>query len=329
MTNKRQLLGHLGLLSLTAAALCLPFAAAAQADAPVPSMMKIVVPFGPGASNDAIARAVAPALARRLGNTVIVENKAGAAGTIGADYVAKGPRDGSVLLLTSSTFVTAAATQSKLPYDPLTAFAPVAMVGNGPMLVAVSAASPIRSAADLVAAARARPGKVTYGTSGVGSIAHLASEMISDAAKVQMLHVPYKGAAPALMDMAGGQIDMMVSNYSSLAPQIKGGKVRAIGVTSAQASPAFADLPPMSSVAPGFAANIWVSILAPAGTPAALVARLNREIVEIANTPEVRALLEPDGAQPTPFAPAEVAQRIKDDLAAWKQIASDKKIVAE
>lgn len=326
MNHKRQLLAQLGLI---AAALCLPFAATAQNDVAVPLTMKIVVPFGPGASNDAIARAVAPLLAKRLGNTVIVENKAGAAGTIGADFVAKGPRDGSVLLLTSSTFVTAAATQAKMPYDPINAFAPVAMVGHGPMLVAVSAASPIKSAADLVAAARARPGKITYASSGIGSIAHLSSEMISDAAKIQMLHVPYKGAAPALMDMIGGQVDMMVSNYSSLAPQIKGGKVRAIGVTSAQASPAFADLPPMASVAPGFVANIWVSILAPAGTPAALVARLNREIVEIASGPEVRALLEPDGAQPTPYAPAEVAQRIKDDLAGWKQIATEKKIVAE
>ena len=326
MNHKRQLLAQLGLI---AAAVCLPGAASAQPDAPVPAVMKIVVPFGPGASNDAIARTVAPVLAKRLGNTVIVENKAGAAGTIGADFVAKGPRDGSALLLTSSTFVTAAATQAKMPYDPLTAFAPVAMVGSGPMLVAVSAATPIKTAADLVAAARARPGKLTYGTSGVGSIAHLSSEMISDAAKVQMLHVPYKGAAPALMDMAGGQIDMMVSNYSSLAPQIKGGKVRAIAVTSAQPSPAFADLPPMATAAPGFAADIWVAILAPAGTPTALVQRLNREIVDIANTPEVRALLEPDGALPTPYAPAEVAQRIKDDLARWKQIATDKKIVAE
>ena len=324
----RQLLAPLGLI---AAALCLSFSVAAQGDgeAKVPAVMKIVVPFGPGASNDAIARAVAPALAKRLGNTVIVENKAGAAGTIGADYVAKSPRDGSILLLTSSTFVTAAATQTRLPYDPITAFAPVAMVGSGPMLVAVSAAAPIKSAADLVAAARARPGKVTYGTSGVGSIAHLASEMISDAARIQMLHVPYKGAAGALMDMAGGQIDMMVSNYSSLAPQIKGGKVRPIGVTSQQPSPAFANLPPMASVAPGFAADIWVSILAPAGTPAALVQRLNREIVEIAATPEVRALLEPDGATPTPYGPAEVAHRIRDDLASWKKIATEKKIVAE
>ena len=252
--------------ALLIASAILPMLALAQTDAEpkLPAMMKIVVPFGAGASNDAIARAVAPLLARRLGTTVIVENKPGAAGVIGSDYVAKSPADGSVLLLSSSTFVTAAVTQPRLPYDPLTAFVPVSMVGNGPMLLAVSAATPIKSAAELVAAAKAKPGSLTYGTSGTGSIAHLASEMLSDAAGIRMTHVPYKGAANALMDMAGGQIDMMISNYTSIAPQIRSGKVRALAVTSAQPSPVFPQLPTVASVAPGFAADIWVTVFAPA-----------------------------------------------------------------
>ncbi|MBN8556417.1 MAG: tripartite tricarboxylate transporter substrate binding protein [Proteobacteria bacterium] len=317
--------------ALLIASAILPLLALAQTDAEpkLPAMMKIVVPFGAGASNDAIARAVAPLLARRLGNTVIVENKPGAAGVIGSDYVAKSPADGSVLLLSSSTFVTAAVTQSKLPYDPLTAFVPVTMVGNGPMLLAVSAATPIKSAADLVAAAKAKPGSLTYGTSGTGSIAHLASEMLSDAAGIRMTHVPYKGAANALMDMAGGQIDMMISNYTSLVAQIKSGKVRALAVTSAQASPAFADLPPLSSVAPGFAADIWVTVFAPGNTPAPVVARLNRELNQIAASPEVKALLEPDGATPMALSPADLARRVRDDLAIWKKIAVEKKILAD
>jgi len=248
---------------------------------------------------------------------------------IGSDYVAKSPADGSVLLLSSSTFVTAAVTQSKLPYDPLTAFVPVTMVGNGPMLLAVSAATPIKSAADLVAAAKAKPGSLTYGTSGTGSIAHLASEMLSDAAGIRMTHVPYKGAANALMDMAGGQIDMMISNYTSLVAQIKSGKVRALAVTSAQASPAFADLPPLSSVAPGFAADIWVTVFAPGNTPAPVVARLNRELNQIAASPEVRALLEPDGAVPMALTPGELSKRVRDDLAMWNKIAIEKKIRAD
>ncbi len=317
--------------ALLIASAILPLLALAQTDAEpkLPAMMKIVVPFGAGASNDAIARAVAPLLARRLGNTVIVENKPGAAGVIGSDYVAKSPADGSVLLLSSSTFVTAAVTQPRLPYDPLTAFVPVSMVGNGPMLLAVSAATPIKSAAELVAAAKAKPGSLTYGTSGTGSIAHLASEMLSDAAGIRMTHVPYKGAANALMDMAGGQIDMMISNYTSLVAQIKSGKVRALAVTSAQASPAFADLPPLSSVAPGFAADIWVTVFAPGNTPAPVVARLNRELNQIAASPEVKALLEPDGATPMALSPADLARRVRDDLAIWKKIAVEKKILAD
>jgi len=317
--------------ALLIASAILPMLALAQTDAEpkLPAMMKIVVPFGAGASNDAIARAVAPLLARRLGNTVIVENKPGAAGVIGSDYVAKSPADGSVLLLSSSTFVTAAVTQPRLPYDPLTAFVPVSMVGNGPMLLAVSAATPIKSAAELVAAAKAKPGSLTYGTSGTGSIAHLASEMLSDAAGIRMTHVPYKGAANALMDMAGGQIDMMISNYTSLVAQIKSGKVRALAVTSAQASPAFADLPPLSSVAPGFAADIWVTVFAPGNTPAPVVARLNRELNQIAASPEVKALLEPDGATPMALSPADLARRVREDLAIWKKIAVEKKILAD
>ena len=317
--------------ALLIASAILPMLALAQTDAEpkLPAMMKIVVPFGAGASNDAIARAVAPLLARRLGNTVIVENKPGAAGVIGSDYVAKSPADGSVLLLSSSTFVTAAVTQPRLPYDPLTAFVPVSMVGNGPMLLAVSAATPIKSAAELVAAAKAKPGSLTYGTSGTGSIAHLASEMLSDAAGIRMTHVPYKGAANALMDMAGGQIDMMISNYTSLVAQIKSGKVRALAVTSAQASPAFVDLPPLSSVAPGFAADIWVTVFAPGNTSAPVVARLNRELNQIAASPEVKALLEPDGATPMALSPADLARRVRDDLAIWKKIAVEKKILAD
>ena len=295
----------------------------------VPGVIRLVVPFAPGGSNDVIARAIAPLLAKRLGNNVIIENKAGASGAIGSDAVAKGPRDGSMLLLTSSTLLTAAATMPSTPYDVNTAFTPVAMVGQGPLVVAVSARTEIKSPRDLISAARAKPGSLTYGTAGMGSIAHMATEMLSDAAKIDMKHIPYKGAAPALIDLASGTIDLMISNYSSLVPQIRAGRVRMIAVTSRQTSPSFPDLPTVISAAPGFVADIWVTVFAPAGTPAALVQRLNREIIEISRTPEIRALLESDGAIPTPLTPAELVPRIREDLASWKKIASDKNIVAE
>lgn len=292
----------------------------------VPPLMRIVVPFPPGGSNDVIARAIAPQLAKRLGNNVIVENKAGAAGVIGSDAVAKAPRDGSHLLLTSSTFVTTAATQAKLPYDPIAGFVPVAMVAEGPLLVAVPASMPIKSSAELLAAARAKPGALNYGTAGVGSVAHLATELLNGAANVQMTHVPYKGAANALLDLAAGQINVMISNYSSIVPQIKAGKVRPIAVTSAKPSPAFPDLPPLAQAVPGYAIEIWVTVFAPAGTPMPLVERLNREINQISASPELRTFLDPDGAQPVALAPAAVAGRVKEDLAQLKRIAAERKI---
>ena len=299
---------------------------AAQLASAQPALVRLVVPFPPGGSNDVIARAMAPQLSKRLATSVIVENKAGAAGVIGSEAVAKAPADGSHLLLTSSTFLTTAATQAKLPYDPIGAFVPVAMVAEGPMLLAVPADKPIRTPADLVAAAKARPGALNYGTAGVGSIAHLATELLNGAAGVQTTHVPYKGAGPALIDLAAGQIDLMISNYSSLVPQMKSGKVRAIAVTSARPSPAFPDLPPIAAAVPGYGIEIWVSVVAPAGMPAALVERLNKEINEISASPELRTFLDPDGAQPVALKPAAIAERMKQDLAQLKRIAAERKI---
>lgn len=309
------------------AIVCLTSIAAAQTA--LPRTIKIVVPFSPGGSNDLIARAIAAPLAKRLDIPVIVENRPGAAGVLGTDYVAKSSRDGSVLLLTSSSFLTAAATQTQLPYDPIAAFAPVAMVGKGPMLLAVSALTPFKTPADLVAAARGKPGALNYGTAGVGSIAHLATELLDDIARIQMTHVPYKGAANAVVDLAGGQIQVMVSNYSTLAPLLKGGKIRAIAVTSSATHPAFPELLSLGTVAPGYAVAIWVGVFAPAGTPSALVDRLNQEINSIAASPELAPQLEPDGTLPEAIGAATFAARIKDELGQWKQIATEHKIVAE
>jgi tripartite-type tricarboxylate transporter receptor subunit TctC len=302
---------------------------ASAADVKPPSLVKIVVPFPPGGSNDVVARAIAGPLAKRLETNVIVENKAGASGVIGNDAVAKAPRDGSVLLLTSSTFLTVAATQAKLPYDPLAAFAPVTMVADGPMLLAVAASTPLKSPADLIAAARAKPGALTYGSAGIGSIGHLATELLSVAAQAQMTHVAYKGAANAIVDLAGGQIQAMISNYSSLVPQLNSGRVRALAVTSKQASPVFPDLPPLAATVPGYSIEIWISVFAPAGTPAPLIERLNREIREISASPELRVFLEPDGAAPVAITPANLAVRIREELAQWKSIAAERKIVTE
>jgi tripartite-type tricarboxylate transporter receptor subunit TctC len=243
--------------------------------------------------------------------------------------VAKGPRDASVLLLTSSTFLTVAATQAKLPYDAVSGFAPVAMVAEGPLLLAVASSMPAKTPADLIAAARAKPGALTYGSAGIGSVGHMATELFTAAAKIQMTHVAYKGAANAIVDLAGGQIHAMISNYSSLVSQLNTGRVRALAVTSKQASPVFPDLPPLAAAVPDFSMDIWISVFAPAGTPPVLVERLNRELREISASPELRVFLEPDGALPVSISPALLAARLKDELARWKAIAAERKIVTE
>ncbi len=300
----------------------------AQADA-VPPVLRLVVPFAPGGSNDVIARAIAPQLGKRLGNSVVVENRPGAGGSLGADQVARSARDGATLLLTSASLLTAAATQPKIPFDVLTAFAPVAMVGDGPMLVAVSGTSTHRTPADLIAAARAKPGSIDYGSAGIGSIGHLSTEVLADIAQVRMVHVPYKGASEALLGLGGDQIQLMITNYSSIVSALRSGKVRAIAVTSARPSPAFPDLPPLSATVPGYGIDIWVGVFAPAGTPAALVERYNREINAIAQSAELRALLDPDGATPGALAPAAFAERLRTDLATWKRIAAERGIKVE
>ena len=305
-------------------------AALAPAQEPeIPKLMRIVVPFSPGGSNDQIARAIAPALAKRLGTSVIVENKPGAGGVIGSDAVAKATPDGSMLLLSSSSFLTAAATQPRTPFDPVASFAPVSMIAEGPLLLAVSATSPHRSPGSLLSAARQKSGTISYASSGVGSVAQLATELLGADAQVQLLHVPYKGAANALLDLVAGQVDFMLSNYSSLAPQIKAGKVRPLAVTSREKSEIFPDLPPLSASVPGYSIEIWVGVLAPAGTPQPLVQRLNRELNEISLSPDVRTLLDPDGARPVTVSPADYASRIKSDFAQWKRIATERNIVVE
>jgi tripartite-type tricarboxylate transporter receptor subunit TctC len=295
----------------------------------MPKLIRIIVPFSAGASNDAIARALGAPLSKRLDASVVVENRPGAAGVIGSDVVAKSPRDGSALLLTSSTFLTAAATQPRLPYDPITAFAPVAIVGQNPSVLAVSSSAPFRTATELFAAARAKPGEITYGSAGVGSVGHMATELLSAAAKVQMTHVPYKGAANAAIDLAGGQIQVMISSYATLSAFLKTGKVRLLAVTSKQPHPSFPDVPPLIATVPGFVNEVWVGVFAPAGAPARFIERLNREINEISASPELKPLLESDGMMPAPMTPSAFSARVKHELAQWKQIAAARKIVAE
>lgn len=304
------------------------FGAYSHAAAPIPHQIKIVVPFLPGASNDSIARILAPQLSEMLKTNVIVENRPGAAGVIGSDHVAKAAKDGSVLLLTSSTFVTASATQPTVPYDAVKSFTPVAMVGEGPLVVAVSSEKNYKSFDDLLKNARANPHTLNYGTAGVGSLAHLATTLLGDAAKVDIVHVPYKGSANAAGDLAGGRIDLMLANYSSLASLLPTGKVKLVATTALGPSAAFPDLPPVAKTVPGYGVDIWVGVFAPAGTPADLVETLNKAITEASRSSQLAGLLKLDGTVPSSISSKKFAERVSADLKNWKALAQQHNITA-
>ena len=327
MTHPRRIL----LASLVAGIACLASAPVlAAAPVALPKTITLVVPFGPGASNDAFARVIAQKLGPRIGANVIVDNKPGAGSVIGSSFVARAPADGSVLMLTSSTFTTSAAVQKNLPYDPIKGFAPVSLVATGPMLLTVGAQTPYKTAAELIADARARKGQINYASAGIGSINQMSAEMLNSMAKIDMIHVPYKGAAAALTDMIAGQVQMMVASPASATSQMKSGKVRVLAVTSPKPSALVPGVPTLSQTVPGYEVEIWWGIFAPAGTPAPVVERLNQEIGAIIDTPEMRERFAQEGAEPgTGVTAAQFAAYVKRELDKWRTIAQEKQISAE
>jgi tripartite-type tricarboxylate transporter receptor subunit TctC len=292
---------------------------------PLPSHIKVVVPFAAGGGSDVIARAMAKQLAQRLGSSVIVENRPGAGGLIGAAAVARGPKDGSVLLFHSTSLVTAAATAKKPSFE-VSELIPLAIVAEGPMLVGVSHTSGIKTPQELVAAAKSKPDGISYGSPGIGSIGHLGVELLNDAAKIHLRHIPYSGSAPALVDVAAGRVDLTIGSYSALSSQIVSGRVIPIAVTSAHVNPTYPKLPPLASAAPGYEANIWYAIFAPAGLAPGLLQHLHREAVEAARSSEVQALVKPDGALPVAGSLDELSRRVRQDYATWKKLATHKLI---
>lgn len=297
--------------------------------APLPPLIKIMVPFAAGASTDIAARVVAKELTARTGSSVVVENLPGASTFIGLSAAARGAKDGSVLLMTSASTITAMATRPTVPVDLTTELLPVAQLSTGPLIVASSIQSNIKTPADLVAAAKAKPDELTHGSAGVGTLAHVAAEMINDAAKIQLRHIPYKGSALALTDLAAGRIDLMVGIYSTVASQVKAGRVRFVAVTSPQPHPAFPGVPTMASVAPGLSLDIWVGFFTPLGTPPAVVQRLNRELNEVAKSQAVQETISVDGSIAVTLTPDEFGSRVRNSYATWKSVATAKKIVSE
>jgi tripartite-type tricarboxylate transporter receptor subunit TctC len=294
-----------------------------------PKQTSIVVPFPPGASNDIFARILAQKLGPRLGTTIVVDNKPGAGGAIGAAYVAKSTANGATLMLTSSTFTGNAAVQPTLPFDPIAGFVPVAQLAKGPMILAVGLNTPFHATAELLAAARAESGKLNFGTAGIGSVNHMANELLNSMAKVEMTHVRYRGISNAITDLMGGQIHVVIASFPSIFGLLKGGQVRGLAVTSAERSPFAPELPTIADTVPGYAVELWWGVFAPAGTPGPMVARLNTEIRAIISEPEMRERFAKEGALPSPIAAAEFAAIVRSDLNMWRKIAEERHITAE
>jgi tripartite-type tricarboxylate transporter receptor subunit TctC len=299
---------------------------AADAPAAFPAKpIRLVVPFPPGGSTDIIARVIGQKLSESLGQQVIVENKPGAGGNIGVESVAKAPADGYTLVMGHvGTFGSNPALYKKLPYDPVKDFAPVTLIAMVPNLLVVQPSLPIRTTQELIAAARAKPGQLTYGSGGNGSAAHLAAEYFKLRAGVDIQHIPYKGTMPALTDLLSGQISMQITGAPPLMPYIKSGKVRVLATASPQRLKILPDVPTIAeSGVPGYAATQWYGILAPAATPKPVVEKLNVEIVNAVNRPDVRARLEAEGAEPVGNTPAEFAAFIKSELALWAKVVKE------
>lgn len=285
--------------------------------------IKLVVPFTAGGSTDTVARIVAEKLTQRVGQPVIVDNRAGAGGAIGSDYVAKSPPDGYTYLVgTSSTMAIAPYLYTKLPYNPTRDFAPVVLLGTADIIIVVNAQLPFRTVKELLDYAKANPGKLTYASGGNGSISHLLGEYFKSMAHVDMLHVPYKGDAQMVTDLIGGQVNMAFGTAVAFLPHVKSGKVVALAVTNPQRSTMQAQLPTVSEAGvPGYEAVQWFGIAAPTGTPPDIIARMNDEIRAILALPEVRARFGELGFNVTGDKPDEFAAFLRSENTKWKKIA--------
>ncbi|OUM03927.1 tripartite tricarboxylate transporter substrate binding protein [Variovorax sp. JS1663] len=318
-----------GLAALAAVAAALTCGHALAQEAWPSRPVTIVVPYPAGGSNDVFARAVGRRLSEALGQPVLIDNKPGAGGTLGTGIVAKAPADGYTLVAVSSSFVTNAAVQPRLPFDPVKSFAPVAMMAQGPFVVAVRADLPVKTPAELVALAKQRPGKLNYASSGPGSTNQFATELLKSSAGVFITHIPYRGMAPATTDLMGGNVDVLIASGPSLQPALRSGKARAVGVTSAKPSAVAPELVPMAQAIPGYSFSIWWGMLAPAGTPAAVVQRLNTEINKIVESQEMKAFLLREGAEPAGLTPAQFAAQIQREIPYWQKVAKDAGISTE
>ena len=303
--------------------------AATQAVAAFPDKpIRLVVPFAPGGGTDLIARTLAAGMSPELGQQVIVDNKPGAGTIIGMDAVAKSAPDGYNIVIATFAHAINPSLQPKLPYANDKAFTPITLIGKGPNVLVVRADSPYKTVKDIVDAARAKPGRLTYASQGNGTSAHLAGEMFTNLAKVEMIHVPYRGAGPAITDLIGGQVDMIFGTAAAVATMLDSGKLRAIAVTTPQPSPSFKGVPTIAETVPGYSVESWYGLYAPAGTPADVIQKLNAAAKKAARSPDFAKKVESEGLVVSASDPAELDRYVKAEEARWRKIVKENNIKA-
>ena len=292
--------------------------------------IRLIVPFPPGGSNDIVGRMFAAQLGERLGQQVIVDNRAGAGGTLGTDMAAKSAPDGYTLLLISVAHAFNPGLYGSLGYDPEKSFTPVAMLGTGTVALVVAASEPISSVGELIARAKANPGKLNYATAGIGSLQHLASALFVIQSGIDVVHIPYKGGGPAMVGVIAGQAQFSVASLIQALPHVKSGKLKVLATSGAKRSPVLPDVPTISEAGvPGYEAYNWWGLLAPAGTPKAVVERLVEATGQVLASSETRKRLESEGAEAHRMSPAEFGRFIASETAKWSKVAREAGIKPE
>lgn len=292
--------------------------------------IRLIVPSASGGALDITARPLAQKLSERLGQQVVVDNRPGAAGIIGAEIVAKAPPDGHTIIMVSNNFTTNPALYSKLPYDPLKDFAPLSQVALLPLALIVHPSVPAHSVKELIAYAKSRPGRVFFSSTGNGGPGHFAGEIFKLMTGIDIVHVPYKGAGPAVADLVAGQVQMTIGDLLTAGPQIKAGKLRALAVSSSKRVEAWPDLPTIAEAGvPGYEASGWLGMFAPGGTPPEVVGKLHSEIVRALQTPEIRDRITGSGGEPVGNTPEQFADTIRIEIAKWAKVAKEANIRIE
>ena len=312
------------MLALLAAA-CTAFAAPAALAQKFPDKpIRFIVPFPPGGGNDILARAIAPKMGEFLGQPVVIDNRAGAGGNIGTDLAAKSAPDGYTIVIASNQVTINPWLYAKLPFDIEKDFVAVAQAASVPMVLAVHPSVPANTLKEFIALAKASPGKFNHGTPGNGTPQHIAFEVFNHAAGVQVTHIAYKGTGPAIADLIGGQVQSAIGTMASLEQHVKAGKLRALGVTTPKRSPAMPNVPTVAEAGlPGFEVPLWYSILAPAGTPKEIVARLSSEVARALAVPETRERLTAQGFDVNYLNPEQMSELIRNDIARWQKSIKD------